>query len=125
MRAFKAFVGYVEIYTQPTKGTKSTMDCRQVNAEKLTKPAWNRQNLKKADKITPKNPEITDNELYISGSAFSGAWGAGKGTAEYRAGVASYWLAPGLEGKTGEMGRLFEQNMVFSGLLGDCQESVT
>ena len=77
MRAFKTFVGHVCFYTKPTKGTKSTKDCRQVNAEKLTKPARNRQNLKKADKISLKSHEKTDNELYISGCAFSGDWGQG------------------------------------------------
>jgi hypothetical protein len=75
MRAFKTFVGHVGFYTQPTKGTKSTTDCRQVNAEKPTKPARNRQKLKNADKISLKNHEKTDNELYISRCAFSGSWG--------------------------------------------------
>jgi hypothetical protein len=75
MRAFKTFVGHVCFYTQLTKGTKSTTDCRQVNTEKLTIPARNRQKLKKANKLSLKNHEKTDNELYISGCAFSGGWG--------------------------------------------------
>lgn len=85
MRAFKTFVGYVVFYTQPTKGSKSTTDCRQVNAEKPTKPAKNRQILKKAGKISLKSHEKTDNELYISGCTFSAAGGRRPGRSRDRA----------------------------------------
>ena len=151
MRAFKTFVGHVCFYTQPTKGTKSTTDCRQVNTEKLTIPARNRQKLKKADKISLKNHEKTDNELYISGCAFSGDWGQeagiGRRTAKHRTDIGgksgrdrtgsrpksgrdrtgSRPKSAGTESdrKTGQKRRFFEQKMVLSGLLGACQESVT
>lgn len=87
MRAFKTFVGYVVFYTQPTKGSKSTTDCRQVNAEKPTKPAKNRQILKKAGKISLKSHEKTDNELYISGCTFSAAGGRRPGRSRDRSGT--------------------------------------
>ena len=140
MRAFKTFVGYVVFYTQPTKGSKSTTDCRQVNAEKPTKPAKNRQILKKAGKISLKSHEKTDNELYISGCTFSAAGGRRPGRSRDPTGTGrgpgGDWAggranigrkAPGTEfgRKTGQKRRFFEQKMVLSGLLGACQESVT